>query len=229
MQLIPPSELATKPVARPVRLQSFRVGAISGLGMAYAGSAREDIAADIVPALTDAKSNMEVMGAAALALGQIFVGTCDGQQITHYNITPLDQNGANHRDLRCGLHPSLPRGCWAQNTPRTQDTEVNPPPIPCTIGFPGGITENIINMLVDRSPEELETPHARYIVLGLGLIFLGRQQAAEVAVEAMVVLPEAFQKFAKMLLDCCAYVESFVINTSGLPLSCGVVRTMQYV
>jgi len=141
---------------------SFRVGAIAGLGMAYAGSAREDVGADIVPALTDSKSNMEVMGVTALALGQIFVGTCDG-----------------------------------------------------------GITEKIINMLVDRKPEELATSHARFIVLGLGLIFLGRQQAAEVAMEAMVVLPEAFQKFAKTLLDCCAYAGTGnVLKIQGLLHAC---------
>ena len=64
-----------------------------------------------------------------------------------------------------------------------------------------------MNVLMDKSGEEtaLSSSWARFIVLGLGLLYLGRQQEAEVALEGMVVLPEAFQKFAKMLLDTCAY------------------------
>lgn len=132
----------------------FRVGSIAALGMAYAGSGgknssgEEDLGALLVPVLTDPKSTMEVVGITALALGQIYVGTCDGH-----------------------------------------------------------ITEQIMNVLMDKSSEEaaLSGPWARFIVLGLGLLYLGRQAEAEVAMQAMVALPEAFQKFAKMLLDCCAY------------------------
>lgn len=102
---------------------SFRVGAISGLGMAYAGSARDDVGQSIVPALNDPKSNLEVIGVSALALGQIYVGTCNGN-----------------------------------------------------------ITEEIINVLVEVKEADLATPHARFIVLGLALIYLGRQQAVEVNV-----------------------------------------------
>eukprot|EP00057_Strongylocentrotus_purpuratus_P008602 XP_011663076.1 PREDICTED: 26S proteasome non-ATPase regulatory subunit 2 [Strongylocentrotus purpuratus] len=57
----------------------MRIGAIFGLGLAYAGSNREDVISLLLPALADTKSNMEVVGITALALGLIAVGTCNGE------------------------------------------------------------------------------------------------------------------------------------------------------
>ncbi|XP_012937202.1 26S proteasome non-ATPase regulatory subunit 2 [Aplysia californica] len=57
----------------------MRIGAISGLGLAYAGSNREDVLSLILPVLGDSKANMEVIGNAALACGLIAVGTCNGE------------------------------------------------------------------------------------------------------------------------------------------------------
>jgi len=69
----------------------------------------------------------------------------------------------------------------------------------------GPITEEIINALIEKDEKDLATPHAKFLVLGLGLIYLGRQAAAEVAIQSMAVLPEGFQKTAKMLIEICAY------------------------
>jgi 26S proteasome regulatory subunit N1 len=49
------------------------------LGIAYAGSAQEDLMQLIGPTLEDPKASMEVMSIAALALGMIFVGTANGE------------------------------------------------------------------------------------------------------------------------------------------------------
>jgi len=57
----------------------MRIGAISGLGLAYAGSNRRDVLDLIIPVLGDSKANMEVIGNAALACGMIAVGTCNGE------------------------------------------------------------------------------------------------------------------------------------------------------
>ena len=56
----------------------FRVGANMGLGLAYAGTANEVVGDLLLPVLEDEKSTMEVIGVTALALGQVYVGTCDG-------------------------------------------------------------------------------------------------------------------------------------------------------
>ncbi|XP_072163090.1 26S proteasome non-ATPase regulatory subunit 2-like [Diadema setosum] len=58
---------------------AMRIGAIFGLGLAYAGSNREDVIQLLLPALADSKSSMEVVGVTALSLGLIAVGTCNGE------------------------------------------------------------------------------------------------------------------------------------------------------
>ena len=57
----------------------MRLGAIFGLGLAYAGSNRTDVIQLLLPVFADAKSNMEVVGVTALAVGMIAVGSCNGE------------------------------------------------------------------------------------------------------------------------------------------------------
>ncbi|XP_034935656.1 26S proteasome non-ATPase regulatory subunit 2 [Chelonus insularis] len=56
---------------------TLRIGAIVGLGLAYAGSNREAVLSLLTPVLTDPKSNWEVVGTAGLALGMVAVGSCN--------------------------------------------------------------------------------------------------------------------------------------------------------
>uniref|UniRef100_A0A8D0CC95 26S proteasome non-ATPase regulatory subunit 2 n=1 Tax=Scleropages formosus TaxID=113540 RepID=A0A8D0CC95_SCLFO len=56
----------------------MRIGAIFGLGLAYAGSNREDVLSLLLPVMGDSKSSMEVVGVTALACGMISVGSCNG-------------------------------------------------------------------------------------------------------------------------------------------------------
>src|SRR5689334_16440865 len=55
----------------------MRVGAILGLGLAYAGSARQDLQDSLLPIVEDSSASIEVVATAALALGYIFVGTAN--------------------------------------------------------------------------------------------------------------------------------------------------------
>nr|XP_026689931.1 26S proteasome non-ATPase regulatory subunit 2-like isoform X3 [Ciona intestinalis] len=57
----------------------MRIGSVLGLGLAYAGSNRMDLISLLTPVMADSKSNMEVIGITALALGLISVGTCNGE------------------------------------------------------------------------------------------------------------------------------------------------------
>lgn len=55
----------------------IKIGAILGLGIAYAGSANEEIRDELLGILLDETQPIEVISFTALALGQIFVTTCN--------------------------------------------------------------------------------------------------------------------------------------------------------
>lgn len=69
----------------------------------------------------------------------------------------------------------------------------------------GTVAEAILQQLLTQSPENLATKDARNMALGLGLLFLGKQQAAEVTLATLATLEGAFGKIACILVDCCAY------------------------
>ncbi|KNE57245.1 hypothetical protein AMAG_02978 [Allomyces macrogynus ATCC 38327] len=75
---------------------SVRLAAITGLGMAYAGSGRQEIADMLTPLLEDGG---EVSCTAALALGMIMVGTCDGD-LSSTILTLLMESPAVHAKSR---------------------------------------------------------------------------------------------------------------------------------
>ncbi len=85
---------------------NMRIGAVLGLGLAYIGSAREDLREMLMPIVEDSKVSMEVAAMAALALGLIFVGTGE-PEITQVSIVfpsfipfvILDDNNNNHRPV----------------------------------------------------------------------------------------------------------------------------------
>ncbi len=51
------------------------LGAIIGLGLAYAGTAREDFLETLTPIVCEVNHSLEMSALAALSLGLIFVGT----------------------------------------------------------------------------------------------------------------------------------------------------------
>mmetsp|Transcript_21359 Transcript_21359/g.53017 ORF Transcript_21359/g.53017 Transcript_21359/m.53017 type:complete len:946 (-) Transcript_21359:182-3019(-) len=55
---------------------SVRIGAIMGLGLAYAGCQKEEVQELLVPVVTDESTPLDVAAFAALSLGLVFVGTC---------------------------------------------------------------------------------------------------------------------------------------------------------
>jgi 26S proteasome regulatory subunit N1 len=124
----------------------MRTGSIFGLGLAYAGSNREDVISQLLPVFGNAKSNMEVVGVTALALGLIAVGSCNNE-----------------------------------------------------------VTTVLLQTLMDKSPADLKEPYAKFLTLGIGLCFLGKQEAAEATVATLEVLDEPFKSMAMTLVDICAY------------------------
>merc|ERR1719150_3080919 len=124
----------------------MRTGAIFGLGLAYAGSNREDLISLLLPVFADENSTMEVIGVAALACGLISVGSCNDD-----------------------------------------------------------VTTTILQTLMEKSAQDLKDPFAKYLPLGIGLCYLGKQEAAEAIVAGLEVLTDPFQSMAKTLVDICAY------------------------
>ncbi|XP_070532657.1 26S proteasome non-ATPase regulatory subunit 2-like [Ptychodera flava] len=124
----------------------MRIGSIMGLGLAYAGSNREDVLTLLLPVMGDSKSNMEVVGVAALACGMISVGTCNGE-----------------------------------------------------------VTSTILQTMMEKSELELKETYSRYLALGLGLNYLGKQEAADATLAALEVLPEPLKSISNILVEVCAY------------------------
>ncbi len=50
-----------------------------GLGLAYVGSQRDDLSNLLLPVALDDSNSMEIASLASLALGFVFVGSCNGE------------------------------------------------------------------------------------------------------------------------------------------------------
>merc|ERR1712106_1135601 len=124
----------------------MRLGAIFGLGLAYAGSNRQDVIQLLLPVFADSKSNMEGVGGTALATGLIAVGSCNGE-----------------------------------------------------------VTSTILQTLMEKSETELKDSFAKFLPLGIGLCYLGKQDAAEATTAALEVIPQPFREMATTLVEICAY------------------------
>jgi len=125
---------------------SVRVGAILGLGLAYAGCYKTEILELLTPVITDSKSSVEVAGFAALALGLVYVGSCNEEAV-----------------------------------------------------------QAIVETLMERGESELTDPMARFLCLGLGLLFLGRGDIVEPTLEMAKTFSPKIAKFCQIVLDTCAY------------------------
>ena len=69
----------------------------------------------------------------------------------------------------------------------------------------GETSENILQLMMERDPEDLVKTPARYLALALALLYLGKQEAADTTIEALKVLPQPFRTFASTMLEICAY------------------------
>ncbi|KAF2736139.1 26S proteasome non-ATPase-like protein regulatory subunit 2 [Polyplosphaeria fusca] len=75
--------------------KNIRVAAIMGLGLAYAGSNKEDLLETLLPIVSDSSLDMQLSATAALALGMIFVGSANGEVTDTLVNTLLDEDRSN--------------------------------------------------------------------------------------------------------------------------------------
>ncbi|KAF2083439.1 26S proteasome non-ATPase-like protein regulatory subunit 2 [Saccharata proteae CBS 121410] len=73
----------------------IRIAAIMGLGLAYAGSNKEDLLDLLIPIVSDTTLDMEVSAMAALSLGLIFVGSAQSDVSEAIIQTFLDEDRAH--------------------------------------------------------------------------------------------------------------------------------------
>jgi len=123
----------------------LQIGSILGLGLAYAGSNREDVLT-LLTSVFDGKASKEVVGVTALACGLIACGTCNGD-----------------------------------------------------------ISSTLLQTLMSRTEAELTDTYCRLIPLALGLVHLGKQEAADVVLSSLEVLQDPMRSVAKVMVDMCAY------------------------
>ncbi|XP_012277121.1 26S proteasome non-ATPase regulatory subunit 2 [Orussus abietinus] len=84
---------------------TMRIGAIVGLGLAYAGSNREAVLTLLTPVLSDPKSSWEVIGVAGLALGMVAVGSCNKYVTTAIIQTLLEKSETDLKDTYARFLP----------------------------------------------------------------------------------------------------------------------------
>ena len=79
----------------------MRIGAVVGLGLAYAGSNREDVLSLLYPVLNDKNSTVEIIGQTALACGTIAAGSCDGDVSLHLLQALMERSEVQMKDTHC--------------------------------------------------------------------------------------------------------------------------------
>ncbi|KAH9822590.1 armadillo-type protein [Melampsora americana] len=128
---------------------SIRVSAIIGIGIAYAGTHREDILSFLLPHVEDIAISIEISAIAALALGFIFVGSGNDD-----------------------------------------------------------IARTILQAMMERDTEHLNSSWSRYLGLGLALLYLGQQDStdsADAIIETLKVVDHAIGKQTLVMLESCLF------------------------
>lgn len=124
-----------------------RVASIMGLGIAYAGSNKEELLDLLVPIVTDTSLDMQISAMAALTLGMVFVGSSNSD-----------------------------------------------------------VSEAIIQTFLDDDRKsQLKDKWTRFMALGLGLLFFGRQEEVDVILETLKAIDHPMSKPTSVLAEICAW------------------------
>lgn len=67
------------------------------------------------------------------------------------------------------------------------------------------VTSTLLTVIMERTESELKDTYARFLPLGLGLVYLARQEAAEAVIAALEVISEPFRSMATTMVEICAY------------------------
>ena len=120
--------------------------AILGLGYAYAGSAKAQVLDLLLPLVSDTNVPIDIASMASLALGMVFVGSCNGD-----------------------------------------------------------IVSAVLQSMMEYPETAMKDSWTRFFGLGLALLFLGKQEAAEATIETIKVIEHPIAKPVEVLVEICAY------------------------
>lgn len=124
-----------------------RTACLMGLGLAYAGSNKEEVIELLMPIIADSTQDMQISAMAALACGLIAIGTS---------------------------HPE--------------------------------VSEAIVTTLMDdERKSQLTNKWTRFLALGLGLLFFGRQEEVDVILETLKAVDHPMSKPTAVLAEICAW------------------------
>lgn len=124
-----------------------RTACLMGLGLAYAGSNKEEVIELLMPIIVDSTQDMQISAMAALACGLIAIGTS---------------------------HPE--------------------------------VSEAIVTTLMDdERKSQLTDKWTRFLALGLGLLFFGRQEEVDVILETLKAVDHPMSKPTAVLAEICAW------------------------
>ncbi|KAK7757703.1 proteasome regulatory particle base subunit [Diatrype stigma] len=125
----------------------IRTASIMGLGLAYAGSQKDELLEILLPIVSNSSQDMQISAMAALACGIAFVGT----------------------------------------------------------GNPD-VSEAIVTLLMDEERQsQLTDKWTRFLALGLGLLFFGRQEEVDVILETLKVVDHPMARPTAVLAEICAW------------------------
>jgi 26S proteasome regulatory subunit N1 len=124
-----------------------RTACLMGLGLAYAGSNKDEVIELLMPIITDSTQDMQISAMAALACGLIAIGSS---------------------------HPE--------------------------------VSEAIVTTLMDdERKNQLTNKWTRFLGLGLGLLFFGRQEEVDVILETLKAVDHPMAKPTAVLAEICAW------------------------
>lgn len=69
----------------------------------------------------------------------------------------------------------------------------------------GDLTSTILQTLMEREDAELKDPFARFFGISLGLLFLGKQDAADAPLETLKVIENPLAKQIEVIVESCAF------------------------
>ncbi|KAJ3113056.1 proteasome regulatory particle base subunit [Phlyctochytrium bullatum] len=178
----------------------LRVSAIIGLGIAYAGSAREDVMELLLPLVSDLGLSMELSSLAALSLGLIFVGTCHGEITSTILQTMMERDDASLKDhyakfMGVGL-ALLYLGKQDQSDITLETLKAIEHPLAklvsvmvetCAYIGTGNVlkVQSMLHLCNDHlDPEKEDDRFQAFAVIGIALIAMGEDVGAEMALRS---------------------------------------------
>lgn len=76
----------------------------------------------------------------------------------------------------------------------------------------GEITSTILQTFMEREDSDLQDSYSRMMGVGLSLLFLGKQDAAEAPLETLKAIENPLAKQTEVMLETCAYAGIFPLN-----------------